>query len=108
MLLDDPNNLYQVVMVQQASPIASHPTARATLPTGYVMTGGGCFVNWRQTTPAVGNLLTGSYPDETDNRSWICEAQDHLQPDPASVQAYVVGVRSGATGRCCSGATGSR
>ena len=39
MLLDDPNNLYQVVMVQQASPIASHPTARATLPTGSVMTG---------------------------------------------------------------------
>ncbi len=58
--LDDPMTLYQVTVAEQVSAVSSQPSAKATLPAGYVMTGGGCRVNWQSTPPANGNLLTGS------------------------------------------------
>lgn len=92
-LLHDPNELYGVVVVEAQSPPLAKPSVRATLPPGYVMTGGGCFADWRSQPPAQGHLLTGSYPDETDFRSWICESTEHLVSNPASLRAYVIGIR---------------
>ena len=39
--LYDPNNDYEVIFVKQTSGLAGAPSARATLPAGFVMTGGG-------------------------------------------------------------------
>lgn len=88
----DPNNDYDVITVKQVSAVAGGPSARASLPAGYVMTGGGCFVNWG-TDPAWGNLLRASYPDEVSKNTWICESRDLMTASPASIEAYVIGVR---------------
>ncbi|MFN0181681.1 MAG: hypothetical protein ACKVZ0_22965 [Gemmatimonadales bacterium] len=92
--LDDATNRFDVRVVETVSPVSTHPTVRATLPAGYVLAGGGCLVDWRSTPEMMGNLLTGSYPDEVDRVSWICEAKQHLAANPAAVRAYVVGIRA--------------
>ncbi|MBM4186894.1 MAG: hypothetical protein FJ206_06210 [Gemmatimonadetes bacterium] len=81
-------------MAAAASAPSNRPTATATLPAGYLVTGGGCWVDWQRAAQPAGNLLTGSYPDETSLRSWICEAKDHLGPNPAVVHAYAIGIRA--------------
>ncbi|MGE0551860.1 MAG: hypothetical protein AB7R55_00390 [Gemmatimonadales bacterium] len=91
--LDDPASLYAVTVVEAVSPPSSRPTVQAVLPPGFVLTGGGCWADWRSTGGA-GLLLTGSYPDEVTQRAWICEAKDHLVPSPGALRAYVIGMRA--------------
>ncbi len=90
---NDPAGLYDVLVVEAVSPVTNRPTVRATLPAGFTLTGGGCWSDW-QSTNGPGQLLTGSYPDEVDRRSWICEAKDHLSPNPAALHAYAFGIRA--------------
>jgi hypothetical protein len=83
------------VQVRSAtSGVAQHPSASVSVPSGYVMTGGGAQVNWTGN----GNLLTASFP--SSRSTWEARSKDHVHPDPASITAYVIGIkaRNGASG----------
>jgi len=71
----------------QPSSAAPHPHATAVLPAGFLLTGGGAFVNWH----GAGNLLTASFP--ASNTSWEVRSKDHDISDPAQITAYAIGIR---------------
>jgi vibriolysin len=83
----DPNNEWDVVVDSNTSLKLPHPEAIARLRAGYVMTGGGAFVNYS----GAGNLLTASYPDSES--SWRARSKDHDTPDPSQITAYVIGIK---------------
>jgi vibriolysin len=83
----DPNNEWDVVITSETSNPAPHPQAVAILPSGYQLTGGGAFVDWR----GAGNLLTASFPNS--DSSWEARSKDHDISDPSRITAYVIGLR---------------
>jgi len=84
----DPSNEWDVVIDSNTSAVKlPHPQAIARLRTGYVMTGGGAFVNYT----GYGNILTASYPD-TDS-SWQARSKDQDVSDPSVITAYVIGIK---------------
>ena len=94
--INDPTDDWDVGIFQsQPSAVANHPSASASLPAGYVLTGGGCVDNWVP-TGAMGNLLTASYPTlppPPAPPTWECRGKDHSVASPASLVAYVIGIR---------------
>jgi hypothetical protein len=86
--VNDPSNEWDVVIQQNTSLKLPHPQADAKLPPGYVLTGGGAFVDYG-TGP--GSLLTASYP-ATDS-SWQARAKDHDVKDPSQITAYAIGIK---------------
>jgi len=98
--LADPADEWEVIRRESRSPVSAQPVATASLPPGYAMTGGGCLNDWRPSRrlgeplpfpgPA-GNLLTGSFPSSAS--SWECRGQEHGAASPASIVAYVIGIR---------------
>ncbi|MEK0083343.1 hypothetical protein [Benzoatithermus flavus] len=86
--LFDPFNRWDVQVRQSTSAVAPHPTASVSVPFGYVMTGGGARVDYAGN----GNLLTASFP--SSRRTWEARSKDHIHPDPASITAYVIGIRA--------------
>jgi vibriolysin len=74
-----------------ASSSSNRPTATATLPSGYVILGGGAYVNWTGTS---GLLLTLSAPTSTgaSNTQWIAAAKDHGTEASGKVTAYAIGI----------------
>ena len=89
--LRDPNDDWEVGIFSQTSALAAHPTVTASLPGGYALTGGGCKVNWQTPAGYPGNLLTASFPASLS--TWECRSKDHQLPSPATVTAYVIGIR---------------
>lgn len=89
--ITDPKDEWEVIVREARSAVAPHPVAAAALPPGYVMTGGGCLDDWRTSPNAAGNLLTASFPSSTN--SWECRGKDHGVANPASIVAYVIGIR---------------
>jgi vibriolysin len=85
--LHDPNDEWDVHIKSEPSNPAPHPQAIAVLPAGYVLTGGGAFVNWH----GAGNLLTASFP--TSDTSWEVRSKDHDISDPSQITAYAIGIR---------------
>jgi len=69
------------------SPVAPHPSASVSVPDGWVLVGGGAQVEYGS---GLGSMLYGSFPKEN---SWVAEAKDHLQPDPAQVTAFAIGLK---------------
>ncbi len=98
--LADSADEWEVIVRESRSPVSAQPVATASLPPGYAMTGGGCLDDWRPSLrlgerlpfpgPA-GNLLTGSFPSSAN--SWECRGQEHGAASPASIVAYVIGIR---------------
>ncbi len=98
--LADPADEWEAIVRESRSPVSAQPVATASLPPGYAMTGGGCLDDWRSSWrpgerlpfpgPA-GNLLTGSFPSSAS--SWECRGQEHGAASPASIVAYVIGIR---------------
>jgi vibriolysin len=86
--LHDPNNEWDVTIKSEPSNPSPHPQAVAVLPTGFVLTGGGAFVNWT----GAGNLLTASFPNSDE--SWEARSKDHDISDPAQITAYAIGIKS--------------
>lgn len=65
-----------------------NPEAIATLPSGYVLTGGGA----RVVFPGRGNLIYASYPI-SDNQ-WMVKAKQHCEESPnAHAWSYVIGIK---------------
>jgi len=89
--LADPADEWEVIVRESRSPVAAKPVATASLPPGYAMTGGGCLDDWRTSPSVAGNLLTGSFPSSAS--SWECRGQEHGAASPASIVAYVIGIR---------------
>jgi hypothetical protein len=87
--LRDPDNAWETVVVEATSAVAPQPEATAMLPPNFALLGGGCRVNVDDLSP--GNLLTASFPASLS--SWECRAKDHLVSSPASVTAFVIGIR---------------
>lgn len=84
----DDTNLYDVVIDTATSGKEAAPAVQARLRPGYVMTGGGARANWT----GAGSLLTASFPATFD--VWEARAKDHGISDPATVTAYVIGIRA--------------
>ena len=91
--LHDPENEWDVTINSEPSEPAAHPSAVAVLPAGFVLTGGGAFVNWH----GAGNLLTASFPNS--DTSWEVRSKDHDISDPAQITAYAIGMRPKANGK---------
>jgi hypothetical protein len=111
--LYDPNNEWDVIIVKGVNATlpgtfgdaigASPACARAFLPQGYTLTGGGAFVDWH----GYGNLLTASYPISEvkggDSNGWEAQSKDHTDdegtrvPDPSTLTAYAIGIRASCT-----------
>jgi hypothetical protein len=85
--LYDPNDDWDVSYTSSTGQITAHPSARATVSEGYLMTGGGARVNWSGS----GNLLTASYP--IDTQTWEVKSKDHAISSPANVTTYVIGIK---------------
>lgn len=71
----------------QTSQVAPHPSAEVCVPDGWVLVGGGAKANY--TGP--GSMLFASFPNLFGN-CWLAKAKDHLQPDPATVTAFAIGL----------------
>jgi vibriolysin len=84
-----PADAYQIIEASSPAP-ANHPRAEAFLPADFVLVGGGARVNW-ESTGGVGNILTTSRPGI--GQSWVAAGKDHLQPNPATITAYAIGLR---------------
>jgi hypothetical protein len=58
---------------------------------GYTLIGGGAKVNWS----GAGSLLFRSSPfaSQTDNRTWLAGAKDHLVSSSASLTVYAIGIK---------------
>ena len=94
--LYDPLDAWEVACWQSApsgrgketSAMYWSPSATVSVPAGYAMTGGGCFVDLMQ---GPGVLLTASYPSSIT--TWECNASWHIGLSKARMTAYVVGIR---------------
>ena len=86
--LHDPHDEWDVFIQPQTSRPEGYPRAVATLPPGYILTGGGAFVDW---TGGKGNLLTASFPN--GDFSWEARSKDHLHGAAAKITAYAIGLR---------------
>lgn len=82
---------WEIIVREATGAVGAHPVASVSLPPGYVMTSGGCTSNWRTSPNAAGNLLTASFP--ASPATWECRGKDHGAASPASLTAYVVGIR---------------
>ncbi|MCG8379087.1 MAG: cell envelope integrity protein TolA [Proteobacteria bacterium] len=85
--LHDPDNDWDVRIFNQTGQTAQHPNASITIPSSFVMTGGGAKVNWT----GEGNLLTASFPK--DQHSWEARSKDHSIASPGTITVYAIGIR---------------
>jgi hypothetical protein len=88
--IHDPKNECEVKIFPKESAKAQHPSATATVPQGYVLTGGGAQANWN----SKGSLLTASYPN--DSTGWVAKSKDHGSgnEEAATVTAYAIGIKA--------------
>jgi len=77
----------KIQMFPVESGVAAHPTAAATLPTGYKLIGGGALANWR----GAGELLISSYPS---NNAWVAQSKDHVDAEVngATITVWAIGL----------------
>lgn len=69
---------------------APHPSATAEVLPGFVLTGGGADVHWRDP----GNMLWKLRPAvETTNQDFNAGSKDHQVTSPASLTVYSIGIR---------------
>jgi hypothetical protein len=87
--INDPDNLWDVGVAIETSDPSPFPTATATLPLDYTLTGGGAFVDYGS---GYGSLLTASFP--SSDYTWEVRAKQHISPDSARITAYAIGMKS--------------
>jgi hypothetical protein len=90
----DPDDVWEARIFQsRPSPAAGHPEQEVAVEPGYVMVGGGAWVDWT----GEGNMLFASHPTESKT-TWHVQSKDHLKSSPAKITAYAVGLRSKVAG----------
>jgi len=93
MELNDPDSLYVTTTVTSLPSAAStKPVATATLPPGYVMTGGGCFVDWESAPNPSGTFFQAHTPTRRPRRIGTVKVNAD-QGNAAQITAYVIGVK---------------
>jgi len=78
----------QISLDSTVSSSANHPTAEKSVPSGYMLIGGGAFDNYS----GYGNMLVKSYPK--NSTTWYVEGKDHRRADPCSITAYAIGLNN--------------
>jgi len=78
-----------ISVTSATSSVSSGPFQSVTLPSGYVLLGGGATVNQ---PGSGGNLLISSYP--SSQNTWYASGHDQIQSGPASITTYVIGIQS--------------
>ena len=79
-----------ISVTSTTSGVASdQPNAKATVPPGYSVIGGGCQTSWKKPEP--GNLLVSSFPVSD---GWVCSSKAHSVSSPAILTSYVIGIKS--------------
>lgn len=90
----DPDDIWEARIFQsRPSPAAAHPEQEVAVESGYVMVGGGAWVDWT----GEGNILFASHPTESKT-AWRVQSKDHVKSSPARITAYAVGLRSKVAG----------
>ncbi len=74
---------------QQEFAKAEHPQATANLGQGFAITGGGAKVDYS----GAGSLLWKLEPTQTDSQDFTAASKDQVEPDPATITSYVLGIR---------------
>jgi hypothetical protein len=69
------------------SSIANHPNTSVSVPSNYLLIGGGAEVKYSGT----GNLLVHSYPK---GNTWHVKSKDHQVADRATIKAYAIGIEN--------------
>ena len=87
--IDDPLDEWEVKIWQSISDPADHPVAVAEIDQGWILTGGGAFVDYKG---GAGNLLTASFP-RPSRTAWEARSKDHDAPDVCSITAFAIGLR---------------
>lgn len=90
--LYDPDNKWEVYYVRSEGRFGDNPTAEASLPKGYWLTGGGGRTHWSTSgSRNAGNLLTVSRP--ASESTWLVEARFREDENPTEAVAYVIGIK---------------
>src|ERR1700722_14717226 len=78
-------------LLKATSACVNHPSVSITSPSGWLILGGGAFVDWKSTcspfNPPAGNLLTGMFPDG-NGETWTVTSKDHMQESSARIFGY--------------------
>jgi hypothetical protein len=86
----DPDDIWEVKIFQsRPSPTSAHPEQEVAVEPGYVMVGGGAWVDWA----GEGNMLFASHPTPENKAAWHAQSKDHLKSSPAKITAYAVGLK---------------
>lgn len=78
----------QINLDSTVSSSANHPIAQKSVPSGYLLIGGGAFDNYS----GYGNMLVKSYPK--NSTTWYVEGKDHRRADPSTITAYAIGLNN--------------
>ena len=80
-------------LLKATSECARFPTVTITAPVGWIILGGGAYVDWQSPPCAppcpTGNLLTGMYPDSTLT-TWTVASKPHPILSAAKITAYCI------------------
>jgi hypothetical protein len=91
----DPDDIWESRIFQsRPSPSSAHPEQDVAVEPGYVMVGGGAWVDWT----GEGNLLVASHPAPENKTTWHAQSKDHVKSSPARITAYAVGLKCKAEG----------
>jgi hypothetical protein len=83
----DADTIHAMTQVfSSTSDVTNHPSATVSVPSDYVMLGGGA----QAISSGAGQLLTDSRPN--NGGSWLAASKDHLVADPGTVRAYAIGL----------------
>jgi hypothetical protein len=85
----------KMCIIKDSSARMNHPSIAKTLPSNYIMLGGGVWDDWDY-TGGYGNMVVASYPTNVagDNRTWYVEGKDHRYADPSVIHIAVIGIQS--------------
>jgi hypothetical protein len=68
------------------------PAVSVGPPDDTIMVGGGAYDRWDEQKDQAGNMLLGSYPE--DSSIWRASGKDHLTASPATLTVYAIGVKN--------------
>jgi hypothetical protein len=86
----DPDDFWEAKIFQsRPSPASEWPETEVAVEPGYVMVGGGAWVDWT----GEGNLLFASHPIPDSKTAWHVRSKAHAKSSPARVTAYAIGLK---------------
>ena len=84
-----------MMVANSISDVGDHTDVSTTLPSNYVLLGGGVRMQYTFGAPPAtreGNMVTGSFPFGAN--TWRVTSKDQVKPDPEASQAFAIGLLS--------------